>query len=428
MKILLVLPNLPYPLDSGGNQAMFTMISALCRKHDVSIITATRSYSSWERTRDKLQAFWPDVKFYRSDISKHWCFPCSDVNPGLKFKFVRRKAESFCRKYFRIQTRHNLRSLDASSMVMLRSTMNEFPMDPTYHTLYQNICELHQKERFDIIQAEFTNFLNMAYYLPDDVRKVFVHHELAFVRRRCELDLMQQSDIRLEALWQMQKNAEIAALRQYDDVIVLTDVDKDILIKEGLEPQKIYVSGALVQTREMEFKPCSGEFVFVGGYWHHPNFDGLLWLKEEVIPILRQRGFTPVIHVVGAWRRHAVRKLHAGEPSLIFEGFVDDLPGYLNGKISLVPIRIGSGMRMKILDAVSAGSPFITTSKGVEGQGFRHGQDCIICDDPAEFADWMIRLASDTQLCQSLATSSKKLMAETYIPANIIERRMSFYE
>lgn len=72
-------------------------------------------------------------------------------------------------------------------------------------------------------------------------------------------------------------------------------------------------------------------------------------------------------------------------PELKLAGYVEDLGSFLKGSVAVVPIRIGSGMRMKILDAVLSKVPFVTTAKGVEGIDFKDGEDCLIVDDPAGF-------------------------------------------
>ena len=109
-------------------------------------------------------------------------------------------------------------------------------------------------------------------------------------------------------------------------------------------------------------------------------------------------------------------------------GVVEDLHTFLNGKITIVPIRIGSGMRMKILDAVWSSSPFITTSKGVEGQDFTNGIDCIIADSPQEFGKAMVMLSSDTVLQKSLSENAVIKVKKYYNPEAMMKIRADFYD
>ena len=101
---------------------------------------------------------------------------------------------------------------------------------------------------------------------------------------------------------------------------------------------------------------------------------------------------------------------------------------FLKGSVAVVPIRIGSGMRMKILDAVLSKVPFVTTAKGVEGIDFKDGEDCLIVDDPAGFAEAVIALSSNPQLQRQLVTHAEDSLRQVYNPGQMQERRLAVYE
>ena len=109
-----------------------------------------------------------------------------------------------------------------------------------------------------------------------------------------------------------------------------------------------------------------------------------------MIPHLRKRHFSFTLQVIGKWRGECINRLQSEYPELKLAGYVEDLGSFLKGSVAVVPIRIGSGMRMKILDAVLSKVPFVTTAKGVEGIDFKDGEDCLIVDDPAGCRDsWL---------------------------------------
>ena len=107
---------------------------------------------------------------------------------------------------------------------------------------------------------------------------------------------------------------------------------------------------------------------------------------------------------------------------------MEDLHSFLNGSIVLVPIRIGSGMRMKILDAVSSKAPFVTTTKGVEGIDFRHEEECLKADSVYEFASAVIRLAGDKDLQVKLASQALGKLQKLYNPQEMLDRRLAIYD
>ena len=108
-------------------------------------------------------------------------------------------------------------------------------------------------------------------------------------------------------------------------------------------------------------------------------------------------------------------------------GFIPELSAYLNGKISIIPIRIGSGMRMKVLESIQAQSPIVITSKGIEGQDFDHETDCLIADAPADFSAAIARLVADRELQEKVCKNAKNKIKQHYLPQEMIEKRLSIY-
>lgn len=98
------------------------------------------------------------------------------------------------------------------------------------------------------------------------------------------------------------------------------------------------------------------------------------------------------------------KKLSDSCPELEFVGYIEDLHAFLQGSVSVVPVRIGSGMRMKILDAISSRIPVVTTTKGVEGIDLRDGEECLKADSADEFVDTIIRLLGDVNLQKNWST------------------------
>ena len=116
------------------------------------------------------------------------------------------------------------------------------------------------------------------------------------------------------------------------------------------------------------------------------------------------------------------------EPSLNFTGYIDDLGKFLNGKISVVPIRIGSGMRMKLLDSAIAASPVVTTSKGCEGLPFANGKNCLIADTPSEFADAVVKMIGNQGNIQEMFVQNAMEEIPSIVDANRqIQRRLELY-
>ena len=108
------------------------------------------------------------------------------------------------------------------------------------------------------------------------------------------------------------------------------------------------------------------------------------WFISEIIPILHKKGFRFTLDIIGSWNSYDLKAAEAFE-EIRMTGFIPDLAAHISGSIALIPIRIGSGMRMKALDAVAAQVPIITTTKGIEGIDLRNEEECLIADSPEAF-------------------------------------------
>lgn len=175
------------------------------------------------------------------------------------------------------------------------------------------------------------------------------------------------------------------------------------------------------------FSPAK-ELVFIGSGSHFPNADGLIWFCKNVLPILRKEEKTINLNVVGVWDEEIRTLIKNICHEVHFTGFIDDLSGFLSGKISIVPIRIGSGMRMKILDSIMSFSPIVTTSKGCEGLPLIHKQNCLIADNPEDFAHATKTLMNNINLQKQYADKIHADFTTVFQVNNLLERRMNFYK
>jgi glycosyltransferase involved in cell wall biosynthesis len=115
--------------------------------------------------------------------------------------------------------------------------------------------------------------------------------------------------------------------------------------------------------------------------------------------------------------------------NLALTGFVDDVrPLIASAWVSLVPIRVGGGTRLKILEAMALGTPVVATSKGTEGLDAKHGEHLLIADSPEAFAEAVIRLLQEPGLRRRLADKAYQLVQERYDLAALIPRFLDLVE
>jgi glycosyltransferase involved in cell wall biosynthesis len=147
---------------------------------------------------------------------------------------------------------------------------------------------------------------------------------------------------------------------------------------------------------------------------YFPNDDAAQFLVRDVLPLLRNHlGERFEVRLVGdapPWIENCAR-----EPNVTVTGYVDDLSTELTrADVSIVPLRHGSGTRLKILEAFSSGIPVVSTSIGASGIDARDGQHLLIADDAATFAGACARLVHDDALRTSLTDAAYDLVAQRY--------------
>jgi glycosyltransferase involved in cell wall biosynthesis len=169
--------------------------------------------------------------------------------------------------------------------------------------------------------------------------------------------------------------------------------------------------------------------LWMGGFGWYPNAEGVTWFAEQVYPLiaseLKERNI--VLHFCGSHPPEVLKALHDGEHVMV-HGFVDDLQPLLDrAHLLMVPLLSGGGIRVKIIEAMSAGIPVLSTSKGCEGIGATDGLDILVRDDATGFAQALLASALDPQRLEQLAEAGQALMARDYSEQASLDAKRAAY-
>lgn len=441
MKLLYIIPFIPYPLTTGGNQAFFTITDHIRKNYDISLLLYVHTAKD-KKNIDELKALWPDVTFYvfepTTKKGKKHLIP---VSPFEEMKWVDKMScrlfdfleKSMKRKIERCKRKYAIADNGTKTnqeIDFVRSNSSLYLTTDDFSPSYCQYVEEVSRKGFDVIQVEFYDYLRMVHLFPKNVKTVFIHHELRFVRNENELSLFKQQLPEDKLLFEKEKALELSDLAHFDAVVTLTEIDKQIL-SNYLPADRIFVSPAITQSVSYEhkaFQPAT-ELVFVGSGDHFPNADAMVWFCKEVLPIIRKKlPMAPKVNIIGHWDKNLMLSLSKLGPEINFPGFVDDLQSFVNGKISIVPIRIGSGMRMKILDSIFAAAPIVTSSKGCEGLPMIDNENCLLADDKEAFANAVVRMLSDVALQERLAMKAQHSKTSMLNEQELFEKRIHVYK
>jgi hypothetical protein len=205
----------------------------------------------------------------------------------------------------------------------------------------------------------------------------------------------------------------------------MSDHDRDVLAARLGTGGAIRVVPNGVDTQRFAFGPAGGRrgLLFVGSFPHLPNRDAFEYLVEEIWPEIRRRRPEATLTVAGARPPDAVLR-RDGRDGVAVAGEVDDLaPLYRSHRALVVPLRAGSGTRLKILEALSSGLPVVSTTIGAEGLALSDPPEVILADGAGSIADAAVRLLdADEAAVDDLARRGRGLVEARYDWNAVAER------
>jgi glycosyltransferase involved in cell wall biosynthesis len=220
---------------------------------------------------------------------------------------------------------------------------------------------------------------------------------------------------------------EGSIVRGFDHVLAVTENDREALISAADWPD-----GAEVDPRErfsvlpiavdteallpVDREPGSVEVLTLGTLHYAPNAEGIRWFVREVFPLIRRAVAGVGLTIVGKNPpADFLRAAKEAEGRITVTGYVEDLTPYLKRSgVVVVPVLSGSGMRVRILEAMSRGMPVVTTTVGAEGIAARPGADLLLADTPEEFAGAVARVLLEPQTAALLSVNGRRLAETRY--------------
>ncbi|WP_323990747.1 glycosyltransferase [Nguyenibacter sp. L1] len=192
------------------------------------------------------------------------------------------------------------------------------------------------------------------------------------------------------------RDTEVALALAADVTLAVTAEERDAML--AIAPRAcVKVLPNVFDAPESDPPDVTGRknLFFIGGFWHKPNGDGVHWFVREVWPLIRET--LPDVRFTIAGSNMDNDILALGQvPGIDVAGYVPDVQPYLDShRIFVAPLRYGAGMKGKVGQSLAGGLPVVATTVGAEGMGLEDGVNILIADDPAAFADAVIRLYRD---------------------------------
>ncbi len=193
------------------------------------------------------------------------------------------------------------------------------------------------------------------------------------------------------------------------------------------KPTHVAPNGVDIEYFQPSPKPVDpNSLVFTGLISYRPNTDAVLFFVHEVLPHIVKARPEAVFSIVGMGPPDEILRL--ASPNVKVTGEVPDVRPYIqNASIFVVPLRMGSGTRLKVLEGLAMGKPMVSTRLGCEGIEVRDGEHLLMEDDPQAFAQAVVRLMEDRELSARLGTAGRALVEQNYSWESIVQTMQQFH-
>jgi len=396
MKILVLSNNLPYPPRDGGSIATLNMLTGL---------------------RDAGN----EVTCLSLNTSKH-AFPVGQI-PAALHKSIRMIGVP-CDSSIRLFPMLSNLLFSDRPYIAQRFRIPEYT---------ERLRGLLLQEEFDVIQLESPY---MGHYL-DVIRKnsgaavsLRTHNvEHVIWKRKAANDSGLLKRCYLRNMAARLERFELNVLQQADCLVAISGVDAAFFRSTGYRGPVMTIPTGLYLDRYPETPlPSAPTIFFIGALDWMPNQEGLKWFLENVFGKLARQVPQLTFHVAGrnAPRRFARWLEHR---QVVYHGEVEDASGFMKSyRVMVAPLLTGSGIRIKILEAMALGRPVVTTPMGIEGIPAENGKEVRVAGNPDQFAEQIVALIKDREETLRMVQDARKLVQQNFDTFTLSSRLSQFFK
>ena len=247
---------------------------------------------------------------------------------------------------------------------------------------------------FDRFMMEEQFGWRVAENCPQAIR-ILDTEDLHCLRKTRALCLKQQVPFSIDELLKQDiTKREIAAILRCDFSLIISTFEMELLkntfhIAENILMYLPFLFDEITESQQKKWQSFEDRehFVFIGNFFHKPNVDAVLTLKNKIWTAIRKQLPKAEIHIYGAYVNQQIQELHNKKEGFIIKGFAEDADEVVeNAKVVLAPLNYGAGIKGKLTEAMLCGTPSVTTTIGVEGMAGNFPWNGFVADDFSNFA------------------------------------------
>jgi sugar transferase (PEP-CTERM/EpsH1 system associated) len=394
MRILWLKTELLHPVDKGGKIRTYNMLKELKREHHVTYLTLDDGTATAD---DRANA-------------SEYCHELVCIPHARREKFT---PGFYLELFLNLVSQHPYAIKKYESRLMRRE-----------------IVDREQKNSFDLLVCDF---LAPAANMPASLATpavLFQHNVEAMIwKRHHEVQTNPLKKAYLYGQWQKMRRFEAEMCRRFDSVIAVSADDREQM-KHEYGAEAVFDVPTGVDTEFFQptgnVEPAPHNLVFTGSMDWLPNDDAIRYFTREIMPLVRKRVSDVTLTVVGRSPAQALVDLSKEDGSLIITGRVEDVRPYIEKAAAyVVPLRIGGGTRLKIFEAMAMEKAVVSTTVGAEGLPLSDGVELLLADEPAAFANAVVRVLTNRAYASELGQRAASVVREKHGWRQVTERFIS---
>lgn len=388
MNILFLSRWFPYPPNNGSKIRIFNLLKSLAGEHSVTLVSFT------EDTVEPacLQALQPY---------------CQQVHPVKYRPFQPGRAKALLGFFSKRP----------------RSVVDTFNLE-----MQAAVAQICTRTRFDAVVASQIDMAPYASQVPH-AAKILEELELTTLYEQYVLETRPLKKFFARLRWWKLTGYLSEMLAGFKGVTVVSEPERRRLqqILPTCRAVEVIPNGVdTVFNTPGQAEPQPDTLIYSGALSYNANFDAVNYFLQEIFPLILASRPNVKFFVTGKLTGVPVEKLPKCD-NLTFTGYLDDIrPKISQSWVNVVPLRLGGGTRLKVLESLALGTPVVATSKGAEGLDVVPGQDLLLADTPANFAAAVLQLLSAPHLRRQLSQNGRKVVEAQYGWEKIGQRLNTF--
>lgn len=395
MRVLQLYNRLPWPLHDGGALAVHSLSSGL---HEAGV----------------------QLRMFALNPSRNYCDP--------------RLIPDTVRQNFGLQTEAVDTRLWPHKALWNLLGNRPFHISRFYRKhIAEALQKLLQNEQFDLIQLE-APFIGCYF----DVLRKYSKAPIVLRTHNIEYRIWERlasGCTQAAKAWYLREQAarlkkfELELISKVDGIVAISEVDAAYFRQNSPNPVCVVPTGM----RLAQYQPIGRreincrEMHFLGSLDWQPNQEAVQWLAHDIWPAIQQAAPNSTAYVAG--KNFPLFLKNLAKPGLQMLGAVPDAHDFMRRHpLCLIPMRSGSGIRIKLLEALALGLPVISSTIGAEGIAVRHGQEVLLADTPKEFAECVLQLQKDEDFAFNLGCRGRAFIAKCYDSHVLSHKLIDFYQ